>query len=291
MWPWLRSLTLLALGLPLLALARPTITWAIVEGPPEHERPEAQRIEDLGQGPLDQALRLLAGAAPGVEHRVEAMSLEKVWRDMRLGRPVCFADAFMTAERLQVAHFVELGPSPRMLLVALPDRLPPGEEVSLRALLAQDQLRGLFGRQRSYGEPLDRLLAEFQVRREPLPPDSQLRAMLEQGRMDYILENANGWLQTSGEGLDTRLVREGRQTPAVHVACGQAVSRAVVRQLDTAVRGLAQQAAWLELKLLGYPQSVRAALRPRIQQQLQQRAAGGPRIRWAAPASAGRASQ
>jgi len=268
----LLGLALLWALVPATAWARPVIVWAVVEGPPEHERPEARRIHDLGQGPLDQTLRLLAGQLPEVEHRVEAMSLEKVWRDMRLGRPVCFADAFKTNERLKVARFVELSPSPRMLLVALAGRLPPGPELSLRELLAAGELRGLFGRQRSYGDELDRVLDEFNPRREPMPPDAKLLPMLQQGRMDFLLENANGWLQTTEGALDVRLVREGRQTPPVHVACGRGVRQDLVRQVDGAVRQLSRLDEWLQLKLLSYPPMARDEQRANLQRYLRQRA-------------------
>lgn len=268
----LLGLALLWALLPAAAWARPVLVWAIVEGPPEHERPEARRIEALGQGPMDQTLRMLAAQLPDVEHRVEAMSLEKVWRDMRLGRPVCFADAFKTNERLKVARFVELSPSLRMLLVALPGRLPPGPELSLRELLAAGELRGLFGRQRSYGDELDRVLDEFQPRRESMPPDAKLLPMLQQGRMDYLLENANGWLQTQPGQLDLRLVREGRQTPPVHVACGRSVGQDLLLQIDAAVRQLSRQDAWLQLKVLSYPPSAREEQRLQLQQYLRQRA-------------------
>ncbi len=270
--PMLLVLLLLGILASTGAVARPVLVWAMVDGPPEHERPEARRIEALGQGPLDQTLRLLARQLPDVEHRVEAMSLEKVWRDMRLGRPVCFADAFKTSERLQVARFVELSPSPRMLLVALPGRLPPGAELSLRELLAAPELRGLFGRQRSYGADLDRILDEFQPRRESMPPDAQLVPMLQQGRMDYLLENANGWLQTTQANLDLRLVQEGRQTPPVHVACGRGLSQDLVRRIDEAVRHLSRQEEWLQLKLLAYPPTTREEQRANLQRYLRQRA-------------------
>lgn len=272
MRPLMLGLALLWALLPAAAWARPVLVWAIVEGPPEHERPEARRIEALGQGPMDQTLRMLAAQLPDVEHRVEAMSLEKVWRDMRLGRPVCFADAFKTNERLKVARFVELSPSLRMLLVALPGRLPAGPELSLRELLVAGELRGLFGRQRSYGDELDRVLDEFQPRRESMPPDAKLLPMLQQGRMDYLLENANGWLQTQPGQLDLRLVREGRQTPPVHVACGRSVGQDLLLQIDAAVRQLSRQDAWLQLKVLSYPPGAREEQRLQLQQYLRQRA-------------------
>ncbi len=273
----LLSVSALLLAWP-AAGAQPVIVWALVEGPPEHLRPEARRLSELGQGPQDETLRLLGQALPGIEHRVQHMPLEQVWRDMRLGRPVCFADAFKTAERLAVAHFVELGPSARMLVLAQPGRLPPGEEVSLRELLAAGKLRGAFERQRSYGAPLDALLDEFQQPRQLLPSDERLLRMLEHGRMDYVLETPNGWLQRVDAQLDTRLVLEGRQPPPVHVACSRTMNLQLVRAIDGAVRQLGQQERWLRLKLLAYPPSQREAMRPQIEQYLRQRAEQGERI-------------
>jgi uncharacterized protein (TIGR02285 family) len=144
--------------------------------------------------------------------------------------------------------------------------------LSLRELLAAGELRGLFGRQRSYGEDLDRVLDEFNPRREPMPPDAKLLPMLQQGRVDFLLENANGWLQTTRASLDVRLVREGRQTPPVHVACGRGVSSEVVRQIDEAVRHLSRLDEWLQLKLLSYPPMAREEQRGNLQRYLRQRA-------------------
>jgi uncharacterized protein (TIGR02285 family) len=271
------GLLLSALG-PLAVLAHPVVTWAVVEGPPEHENPQAQRVQDLGQGPMDQQLRLLAQALPQFEHRIQAMSLERVWRDMRQGRALCFADAFKTRERRAVAHFVELGMGTPMLVVAAPGRLPPGTEVSLRALLEEGRLKGLFVRQRSYGEALDELLAAFSQPREALPDDQRLLAMLEQGRMDYVLETPNGWLQTVGLAVETRRVREAREPPPVHVACGRGMSRRQMREIDAAVRRLSREPAWLQMKLLAYPPAAREAMRPVVEQYLRERAAQGERI-------------
>lgn len=273
----LLSVSALLLALP-AAGAQPVIVWVMVDGPPEHQRPEARNLSELGRGPQDETLRLLGQALPGIEHRVQSMSLEQLWRDMRLGRPVCFADAFKTAERLAVAHFVELGPSPRVLVLAQPGRLPPGEEVSLRELLAAGKLRGAFERQRSYGAKLDALLDEFEQPRRLLPSDHRLLRMLEHGRMDFVLETPNGWLQRVDAQLDTRLVLEGRQPPPVHVACSRAMDLQVVRAIDGAVRQLAQQERWLRLSLLAYPPSQRELMRPYIEQYLRQRAEQGERI-------------
>lgn len=273
-------LLLLGLWLPALPVlaARPVLIWALVDGPPEHERPDARRLEELGKGPMDETLRLLGRALPGVEHRVEAMSLERVWREMRLGRPVCYPDAFKTAERLAVAHFVELGPSNRVLILARPGRLPPGAELSLRELLAQGQLRGLFERQRSYGASLDALLDEFQQPRQALPSDERLLRMLEHERMDFVLESPNGWLQRVDAQLDVRLVLEGRNPPPVYVACSRAVDRRLMHELDAGLRQLARDPRWLRLKLRAYPPSQREAMRPSIEQYLRQRAEQGERI-------------
>lgn len=258
--------------------ARPVVTWAIVEGPPEHERPQAQRVQDLGQGPMDQQLRLLTQALPQLEHRVQAMSLERVWRDMRQGRALCFADAFKTRERLAMAHFVELGQGSPMLLVSAPGRLPPSAEVSLRALLEEGRLKGLFVRQRSYGEKLDQLLAEFSQPREALPDDGRLLSMLMQGRMDYVLETPNGWLQTAGLAVETRRVREALEPPPVHVACSRSMALAQVREMDAAIRRLSREPAWLQMKLLAYPPAVREIMRPVVERYLRERAAQGERI-------------
>lgn len=258
--------------------ARPVVTWAIVEGPPEHERPQAQLVQDLGQGPMDQQLRLLTQALPQLEHRVQAMSLERVWRDMRQGRALCFADAFKTRERLAVAHFVELGQGSPMLLVSAPGRLPPSAEVSLRALLEEGRLKGLFVRQRSYGEKLDQLLAEFSQPREALPDDGRLLSMLMQGRMDYVLETPNGWLQTAGLAVETRRVREALEPPPVHVACSRSMALAQVREMDAAIRRLSREPAWLQMKLLAYPPAVREIMRPVVERYLRERVAQGERI-------------
>lgn len=278
---FLRASLLVAALWPVAVLAgpaRPVVTWAIVEGPPEHERPQAQRVQDLGQGPMDQLLRLLTQALPQLEHRVEAMSLERLWRDMRQGRALCFADAFKTHERLAVAHFIELGQGSPMLLVSAPGRLPRNAEVSLRALLEEGRLKGLFVRQRSYGEKLDQLLAEFSQPREALPDDGRLLSMLMQGRMDYVLETPNGWLQTAGLAVETRRVREALEPPPVHVACSRSMALAQVQEMDAAIRRLSREPAWLQMKLLAYPPAARELMRPVVERYLRERAAQGERI-------------
>jgi uncharacterized protein (TIGR02285 family) len=270
---------LMGLWLTLPARAQPTLTWALVDGPPAHEHLGARSIAELGGGLQDQRLRLLSAALPQFRHKVQLMSLSQLWRDMRAGRPVCYADAFKTAERLAWAHFVELAPSPRLVLAARPGRLPPGAELSLRELLARKDLRGAFEMERSYGELIDRLLAEHGQTRLPLPSDPRLLRMLEQGRMDYVLEYPSALGSDKAlQSVDLRLVLEDRNPAPTQLACTRALGLELMRSLDAAARRLAQQEAWAQLHLQVYPAGAREALRPQLEQYFRERAQQGERI-------------
>lgn len=276
-------LAALLIGLLLLvpAWAQVTLTWAMVDGPPAHERHDARTMAELGNGLLDGRLRLLSAALPQFRHRVQAMSLGQLWRDMRAGHAVCYPDAFKTPERLRWAHFVELAPSPRLMLAARPGRLPAGAELSLRELLVRGELRGAFEMERSYGEVIDRLLVEHGQTRLPLPSDARLVRMLEQGRMDYVLEypaalSSGG--AAAGLGVDLRLVLEDRNPAPAQLACTRALGLDVMRTLDAAVRRLSQQENWVQMHLQTYPASARDAVRAQLEQYFRERAAGPERV-------------
>lgn len=272
----LRLLPALLTSMVLSAGAQTVVTWVAVDGMPYHERLDVQRIEELGRGQFDERLRQLAAALPQYRHRVQSMSRAKLWRDMRGGVPLCYADAFKTPERLGFAHFVELAPSPRLVVAAAPGRLPPGAELSLRELLQRPELRGAFELERSYGELIDRLLQSHGQTRRPLPGDARLLRMLEQGRMDYVLEYPTALLGYERKGADTsldmRLIAEDRQPAPTQVACSHTVDKDFLRALDAAVRRLAVQEAWLSLQLRVYPATMREAVRPQVEQYFRERA-------------------
>lgn len=246
----------LAVLVSLLSLWAPVraaeVVWAIVDSAPYHlDGPTgpANSVQDLGQGLTDHLIRGLAARMPGHRHRLVYLPRTRMWREMAAGRPVCYADAFKTPQRLRWAHFTAVTPPIRLLLVSRKGTLQGGQEQSLAQLMARPQLKGAFEFDRSYGVPIDNLIAKAgpHARRMALPDSPQLLRMLEAGRMDYLVEYAPAvmYLQerlTPPPALDFHAIVEERQATPSYVACTRgAWGRSVVEAIDQAMRDWAQQ--------------------------------------------------
>lgn len=222
------------------------VRWAIADGPPYHMESSrnARRARDLGDGMLDLLIAGVAQHAPEMRHQFVVMSRPRMWRAMQAGEPLCYADAFRTAERLRFAHFTPATPPLPMVLVVRKGQLGDVGEVSLATVLARKDLRGVFESERSYGVTLDALIANAgpHVGILPLPDTPQLLRMLEAGRMDYLVEypTAVQYLHEQLKprpALDFLALREEREPQPSFIACTRSAwGQEVVQALDGALR-------------------------------------------------------
>ncbi|MBB5206129.1 uncharacterized protein (TIGR02285 family) [Inhella inkyongensis] len=242
------------------------IRWAIVDGPPYHNdgpKGVARSVDELGDGLTDRLIAGIAAQLPQWRHVLVPTGRSRMWREIQAGRPLCYADAFKTPERLRWAYFtLATAPVPQML--AAREGLLPAGEVSLQALLKQTDLTAVFERDRSYGPVLDPMIrsAGSQVRIGSLPSTPQLLRMLEAGRMDYLVEYPLALhylaqrLQPAPR-ISYHALAEERQPLPSYIACTRSPwGRKAIEALDQAMRRWAAQPAAAATLLRSLPAEV-----------------------------------
>ena len=272
----------LGIGAAPLQAAPESILWAISDGPPYHIDPPggpARSIETLGEGVTDRLIARLAEALPQFQHKVAHLSRLQLWGRMKRGDPVCYADAFLTPERLKVAYFSHVTVSVPLVLVARRGTLPlMPEGYALKEVLARADVRGAFEAQRSYGAALDVLIREAKAPMLPLPTTPQVLRMLEAGRMDFLVEYPMAlqhYLEhlSPAPALEFHSLRDARDTPPAGVACTRTGwGLKVITAVDRAIRKLSARADAAEPLLRWLPEAVRREQLERIQRFYRERA-------------------
>lgn len=247
-----------------------SITWLVSN---TMAVPDGERM----RRPADELTQWLQARLPGVALRPVVANAERSWSLIRKRHRACHAGAARTPERERQAYFTNtwLVPPPQLIVrqdrrAALP--LDARGAVDLRALLADDALRGVVPQGRSYGRALDGMLgaatAGAQLQRV-FGGDygSNLLPMLVQGRADYTLDYPNTLValasQAPGEAQLAALPIQGASDPVVSgIACPRTPwGRAAIRLIDRAL-GTPEGAAMLRDTLsISLPPDTRQAYR------------------------------
>ena len=195
-------------------------------------------------------LQQVTAHLPQYRHRVQLVNLSRGLEQLKQAGTTCLLPTIRTAERDQLGHYVGLFVAmPHQLLVRSSDRTrfaAAPQEVSLRALLQQPNLRGGLIQDRSYGPALDALLNDPSVqprllRIQTSSAGNNLFDMLEHGRIDYLLEYAEviQYVQQQGGASDlTLLPLQEASTPLVSgIYCSRTPAGArLIRQIDDIAR-------------------------------------------------------
>lgn len=290
---------LVAAGLLLLACAGTaaaqearTITWNLVDWPPFYVLKNGQApasAEELGEGAIDEFLRLLLPHLPQYRHRFVTLNGPRAEVERRAGRGLCSPSSMRTPARLRERYFTPALPTVQLQLVLRRERLALLAQgrgtVSLRQLTQRTELSGLVMRARHYGADLAPWLAEApdrNIKAMVAPRAGNLLTMLAAGRMDYTLEYpmvVAYHQQGRAAELVSLPIEEAGEPPLGYISCNRNPwGLAVLRDIDRALRELARQpeAAQVYRRWLGEEQQARE--QARLERFFAQRARGGVRI-------------
>ena len=192
--------------LPLRCLAAEPMHWILADLPPISRPINGQP----GDGFSDETLKIVTEAWPEVEHRYTVASAARIWKELAAGTNVCYPLAAKTPAHDEVAYIsLSLLVPPAQLVVRkeLISQLQLNDrgEVDLPALLIQRGIKGVVPQGRSYGNEIDRLIAERpEATGLEIRPFSDLGKymlkMVALGRADYTIETAYSvTYQTKGD--------------------------------------------------------------------------------------------
>jgi len=196
-------------------------------------------------------LQQITQRLPQYRHNFRLNNLTRGLEQLKREPLSCFLPTFPTPERDQHGYYVGLFVAmPHQLVVRTADlqRFAQGkDEVSLRQLLRDSQLRGGLVRDRSYGPILDPLLqapeAQPQLQRiQTSSAGSNLYGMLEHHRIDYLLDYAEvvQYVQRQqgvAQGLSLLPLSEASSPYVSGIYCSKNAEGAeLVRQIDRIAR-------------------------------------------------------
>lgn len=188
------ALTLAALLAAGSAQARDVMSWLMPDIPPASMPVNGQPTIGIA----DQIVLYVIKHWPDAEHRFIYANPKRTWLMIEKGEPACVVAALRTAEREPLAHFVDTNLVPPLQLVALPAtmarlHLNAHGEADLEKVLADRRLSGIIVERRSYGQKVDRMIANR-------PAGSRLEStavgdfgrnvlkMVSHGRTDYTID-------------------------------------------------------------------------------------------------------
>lgn len=241
----LLTLTLLTLGAELRAEPQ-EIIWGISPLPGQVNLRDGQPHSGVLVDLLLQVIKRM----PQHRHRLQLVNLSRGLEQLKQPGTTCLLPTVRTAERDQLGHHVDLFVAmPHQLLVRSSDqaRFASGQnEVSLRVLLQDTQLRGGLNQDRSYGPNLDPLLKDPAVqprllRIQTSSANNNLLDMLAYGRIDYLLEHAEviQFIQRQGGASNLALLPlQEASTPLVNgIYCSRTAAGArLIREIDSIAR-------------------------------------------------------
>lgn len=247
-----KALLALSIALPLLAAAPSAsaelrvehIIWLSAD-------PPSAKDSASNTGLTAQLVHFMTRQWPEVRHTIVQANARRAWQMLAQGEPACQASSVRTPEREKLAYFTNTLLGPPLQLIARRDKLDAlprnaAGEVDVERLLADPRLRGALVDGRSYGGPIDKLLA----RRPPNPAltlyaasdfGSKLLPMLAIDRADYSIEYDIALSQEREHNPQmSRLISlpiEGASEPMqVGVACPRnAWGLAAIRGIDKAL--------------------------------------------------------
>jgi len=175
------------------------IIWTISDWPPVYilnngKTPDS--AAQLGEGRSDFILKEIIARLPNYRHRFIQENLVRTWSSLANGQHQCDAAAFKNPEREKLAYFTTVGLGVSVAVIVRKDRLNQlnltGPTISLAHLaIDRTDLTGYIDAGRSFGVSIDTILAKDNVklRRQVETHNGHLLHLLDNGRMDYTLEN------------------------------------------------------------------------------------------------------
>lgn len=226
------------------AAASEEVVWGVSPWPGLVVTSESQPPSGI----IKELLGAITARLPEYTHHMRLSNLSRSFEQLSDEGLHCAMPVVRTAERDRVGYYVDLVlVMPNHLVVRKRDRQAiAGDmaEVSLRQLLATPRLRGGLVRDRSYGPQLDPLLnGEYPqlLRIQTSGAGNNLFAMLEHGRIDYIVEYAEifGAVRSAGgaRGLELLPLSEANATARMGAYCSKTAAGArLVRRIDEVAR-------------------------------------------------------
>jgi uncharacterized protein (TIGR02285 family) len=225
----------------------------------------------------------------GVRLEPEVANADRSWALIRQGERACVANAVRLPERERLAYFSTIWLMPPPQLIVRRERradlpLDSRGAVDLARLMANESLRGVVARTRSYGATLDAQLAAGPELSRVTSADfgSNLLPMLLQDRADYTVEYPNVLVglasQRGGEvALDALPIKDAGEAVLSGVACPRTPwGHAAIRLIDKAL-GTPEGAAMLREALrVSLPADTQRAYREAFDAHFQRRAKPTP---------------
>ncbi|MDR6713899.1 uncharacterized protein (TIGR02285 family) [Pseudomonas hunanensis] len=255
--------------LPFMAEAKERLLWLVRDLPPFtiFEGPEK------GQGVIDSMLALLIEQMPEYEHSVVRVNRARGIQMLQEPSLTCDPTLLWTPERAKFARFSQptLGVLSSGLLVRKHDQsmIEPflsAQQVDLKALLAQTQLKLGIVAERSYSAQVDEMLRQLPEgalsRHYGNDATANLLQMQQLGRLQLVLgywPEVRYLVQQQGGPLDDYLfypIQGVHQYQFLHVACSDTpLGREAIKHIDTLLPALRRDtlpgfyARWLDPEL------------------------------------------
>lgn len=174
-----------------MAEPKQQLTWLLMNWPP------FIRMQDdkLIGGVTGEQMKLLFANLPEYEHHTQQVSLIRLQTELRSDRQVCSMPIQKTPQReasMLFTEAIDVGLGNRLYVRADTAALLGSQpSIALAQIVNRPDLRGVVYRGRSYGAPIDQLLASpgaaSNLQTLVLESDSVLK-MLEAARIDYVIE-------------------------------------------------------------------------------------------------------
>ncbi len=258
-----------------------TLKFAIPDFPPFHIFPEnGVPPEWVGQGKGDKMLTLYEKALPEFKFERTRMNSQRKEALFKAGANICASSQLLTAGRDKETYFTFTHFSPPRQLITSPETklklTMQNGAVTLKDLVNNPQLKGVYVLGRSYGPKLDPLL-------HALPKDGNLTElnstnfgkniirMVALGRIDYVIDYSYNlrFMQAIDKrtaGLvTTPITEEGWEISMSGISCTRNKwGKSVIEKLDGIMPALIQTPSYRDLLEENLDDNEKKALREKI---------------------------
>ncbi|WP_374073387.1 TIGR02285 family protein [Bdellovibrio bacteriovorus] len=228
--------------------AKVSIPWAVTDWSPYYILKGPQ----LGEGRLDRLKKIIAERLPGHQFVDVYADMPRTVELWGLGKNICTGSALKTPEREKLAYFTAFTfqvPHEYLIVTGKSEvfrRMP--DQPSLKEILSQKNLRGVFTENRSYGLTIDSMI---QMAAKPPSNIKQIRSsegylsvlkMIEKKRYDYTIEYESVVWDFNERILPARALyakplKESYPSMVIYFACTKNEwGKKIVQQIDEALQ-------------------------------------------------------
>lgn len=225
-----------------------SIPWAVIDWSPYY----ILRGPQLGEGRLDRLKKIIAERLPLYQFVDVYADMPRAMELWGLGKNICIGSAIKTPDREKLAYFTAWSfqvPHEYLIVTGKPEvfrRMP--DAPSLKEILSQKKLKGVFTENRSYGLAIDSMI---QAAVKPPSSVKQVRSsegylsvlkMIEKGRYDYTIEYESVVWEFNqrifpSKPLYSKPLKESYPSIVIYVACTKNEwGKKVVQQIDEALQ-------------------------------------------------------